>query len=482
MCIKNKLLILLSIVTTVCTSSCQKWTDVTPSIEMRGELVFSNESTVFEALNGVYGRMTKMDGYGRNMTWGLVDVMGGVYNPLRLQAFEVEATNGRFNDIQTEGVIENIWNNTYFCLANVNNLISSMDKSDPTIFSGNNKNLIKGEALGLRAMLHFDILRLFGPTYNTLNWNSPILPYVKQYTSNVTPRISGQAFVDLVLADLAEAGDLLKNDPIISAIAKEELQSRQVRLNYYAVKALQARVYLWIGNKEKAMQAATDVINIAAVKFPWIKAEEIISQGTLYDYIFSKENIFSLHINQQRENIEGLLVNIPIKTSLPQDFEPHYSITQEMRQDIYETSGNGITDYRNTFMIGSETFQSQTILLYKKLHQTGGLSTSGTQRPFTYAESRTPIVKLSEMFYIMAECLLDTDPVAALGYLNTVRSNRGITTLLEASLPVQQIKQEITKEYRKEFPCEGQYFYYLKRIGERNYILPLPKRELEYGL
>ena len=55
------------------------------------------------------------------------------------------------------------------------------------------------------------------------------------------------------------------------------------------------------------------------------------------------------------------------------------------------------------------------------------------------------------------------------------------------------LRNEISKEYRKEFIGEGQWFFYCKRINrkelpnaivpfnENYYVLPLPDQEIEYG-
>jgi hypothetical protein len=98
------------------------------------------------------------------------------------------------------------------------------------------------------------------------------------------------------------------------------------------------------------------------------------------------------------------------------------------------------------------------------------------------------------MYYIAAEAAKDTDPVLAIGYLNKVRQNRGLTNL-PTTLNATAIQDEIRKEYWKEFPLEGQMFYYYKRMGstvvpgsspannypQARYILPLPANEIEFG-
>jgi hypothetical protein len=98
------------------------------------------------------------------------------------------------------------------------------------------------------------------------------------------------------------------------------------------------------------------------------------------------------------------------------------------------------------------------------------------------------LIRLPEMYYIAAEC---SDPATAIGYLNTVREQRGLSDL-SAGSDEAAVQTEILKEYQKEFYAEGQMFYYYKRLnlsqirfsgipGSDNiYILPLPDEELQY--
>ncbi|KAF5269741.1 hypothetical protein FQR65_LT17947 [Abscondita terminalis] len=67
------------------------------------------------------------------------------------------------------------------------------------------------------------------------------------------------------------------------------------------------------------------------------------------------------------------------------------------------------------------------------------------------------LLRLSEMYYIAAEC--EPDPLQAITLLNTVRTNRGLPDLS----PKANVTTELFKEYRKEFWGEGQTFFYFKR-------------------
>ena len=56
-----------------------------------------------------------------------------------------------------------IWKTMYKTIMNCNNLLENMEGRQE-LFSGHNYELIRGETLGLRAYLHFDLLRMFAPS------------------------------------------------------------------------------------------------------------------------------------------------------------------------------------------------------------------------------------------------------------------------------------------------------------------------------
>ena len=75
------------------------------------------------------------------------------------------------------------WNKAYSLILNCNLLLENLENPEVK-FTGDNYKVIKGETLALRAMLHFDLLRLFGPVYSR-NKELPAIPYYKKYS--VTP-------------------------------------------------------------------------------------------------------------------------------------------------------------------------------------------------------------------------------------------------------------------------------------------------------
>jgi len=250
--------------------SCQKWLDIQPQSEVEKDLLFTTEDGFKEALLGIYTRCASGDLYGKELTIGTTEVLVQNYtipnnDPLRYQ----KTARFLYDDGDFKDRKDNIWKGLYHGIVNANLLLAEID-GKKNLFAGDNYALIKGEALALRAFLHFDALRLFAPA-PIVDAEANAIPYVTKYSNKTTPLSKVSAVLDSVITDLTLAKELLKVDPIRSAsyvvgyptvsdtLANSELsssslflQNRRHRLNYYAVCGTLARVYLYMGDKPKA--------------------------------------------------------------------------------------------------------------------------------------------------------------------------------------------------------------------------------------
>lgn len=460
--------------------ACKKWIDVQPKTQIDQNVFFASAQGFKDALNGVYLKMGTTPLYGKELTYGLTDVIAGNYN--------ISASNGsvayqqafaaNYTNTNVQPIIDGIWSNQYNAIANVNNLLQHIDGVDASMFAGKDHDVIKGEALGLRAFLHFDLLRLFttAPANNGLDTYG--VPYVTTYAPVVTPRLTVKATLTSIMNDLKAAEVLLKSD---SLYAKNiAVPARDLRFNYYAVKAVEARVYLWQNDQANALAAAQEVIAAAPVKFPFI-VQSVIAASTEgnKDRVFTTEHIFGLNVTNLAQNYTAILdSSVRFTTTLV--------INAARQTQQFETATVGLTDYRNVYLIRTVSIPS-TKIFFAKLYQASGILPA-------YA-NRMPLIKIPEMYYIAAECLAGTNPTQAIAYLNTVRAARGITTLLASNLTASAIQTEIMKEYWKETPLEGQMFFYYKRTNATtvpgigavggypaaNYVLPLPVLETQFG-
>ena len=98
---------------------------------------------------------------------------------------------------------------------------------------------------------------------------------------------------------MQDAAKCLENDPILTGRTVSEiddngyLMNRQVHLNYYAVKGLMARVYLYKGDYANAEVCAKEVIGSGC--FEWVKQENLTNESVA-DLTFSTEHLFALNI------------------------------------------------------------------------------------------------------------------------------------------------------------------------------------------
>ena len=346
--------------------------------------------------------------------------------------------------------------------------------------------------------MHFELMRLYGYG-NWANRKAEIdakyaVPYVTSVSKNPTDQVKTSEFFKLLIADLEEAAKYLAEDPVTGKHEwshYEELNEdgfydyRNLHLNYYAVKALQARVYLWEGSadsKAKALAAATEVIDdyytnaaSAGTIVRWMGDTDYNNYPAL-----ALEHIFGLNINAERFNN---LTAAYLKTALADTDDDAYYLTNADTYAIYENSN---TDYRFTKLMQSQLTGTMVGFLPLKLQQT-----NGAQQLFSY---RIPLMRMPEMYYIAAEChLANNDVKAALDLLTVVRNQRGVYEELDAAMSVEQAMVEIKKEYHKEFLLEGVMFYYYKRTGadvlpnmdtpmtDEQYVLPYPEFELQNG-
>ena len=454
-------------------SACNSWLDVQPRSQVEDTELFETESGYKEALAGVYSSMVSTKTYAKELTYGFLDVLAhewDYYYEAQYQdaaAFDYEAA------IPT-GYIRDIWANSYSGIANVNNLLAHID-DHVDVFSPDNHDVIKGEALALRAFLHFDLLRCFGVSY-AVNPDQPAIPYSTALSYRVFPQLTVRQVAESVKADLAAAEALLeKADPIVTGREIDEtidngyLLNRQLHLNYYAVKGLQARVLMWTGEYDEALKAANVVI--AADRFPWATLANL-QAGT--DRSLATEQLFALN----NLTMEADIVDKFFDTGSQYSF----AVT---RTRLLEYFNNATQDYRYTFLYRAgtgTTIQNR----YLRKYDTSASSD-------TYYNYKMPLMRISEMYLIRSEVAYrNGDIEGARTALNVLRKARNLIQYTTATMPA-DFYTELIREYRREFIGEGQLFFLYKRLNrreilyapevdaveERIYTFPLPLTETE---
>ena len=464
--------------------SCDSWLEVKPYDKIsEGELQKSEEGYQ-KMLNGIYIDLNSDALYGQSLSVEMIEVMGGAYaigTDNSVWGNYKDLSNYQYGTEYWRNRLDQTWNKAYALILNCNKILENIDQNQG-LFTGGNYYAVKGEALALRAMLHFDMLRLFGPVY-AKDSEKKAIPYYNKQTNSPEPILTAKEVAEKVVADLEEARILLANDPVKTEGTlmsgsqdgtSNFMRYRALRLNYYAVEALLARVNLYMGNKTEAFKYATDVIKTADQGiFPFVDKSLVIGSPADPDRIFSSEVLFAL-TNTSRSKIH--------KNFYDPSRLPNYVFRMDdnlMSNIVYggaATTGGYQDDYRyraNWIATGSNRY------FYKYSDMVANGSIQNTM---------IPMIRLGEMFLIAAESQSD-DLAKGVQYVNALRRNRGVANL-------QTLTPDLLKyEYIRELYGEGQLFYLYKRLNSdiitssnanKNpkasdliFVVPLPDSETE---
>jgi starch-binding outer membrane protein, SusD/RagB family len=471
----RNILFLVASVASLTLTSCKKWLDVRPKTEIKESEQFSTEQGFKDALYGSYQKAADGQLYGGNLTFSFLEVLSQGYdNTTKIDHDFFYAATYQYSNAGITDIINSIWGNMYATIAQTNYILKNID-SKKSIFTGDNYNIIKGEALALRAFIHLDLLRLYAPSPKS-DATAAAIPYMTSFTVTPQARLNVSDVIALCEKDLKEAEALLKVYPQMTNPGGNDdfLAFRSNRMNYWAVKALLARLYLYNNNKVQALAYAKEVI--ASDNFRFITSGELTTNAADLNRTFTPEHIFSIYVSRLKDPVSSYFM-----MATGDKINKKFTITEERRKAVFETATGGSTDIR--FVSNSLWSVSNGIIFPSKLWQVDENRES--------LKKRIPVLSLSEMYYIAAES--EPAPAEGLKWLNRIRAARNIMEL-PAGLDAATLQNEIFKEYRRDFICVGQLFYYYKRlnlakiegalngtINNTQYVLPLPNQEIEFG-
>lgn len=449
--------------------SCNEWLSVNPKTEVTKEEAFKTEKGFMDALIGCYIELKSQNAYGYELTMMTTELLVNAWD-VEVGSENEAFTFHNYSHSGCENRIKTIYLKLFNIVAATNAILNHIDQARNNGVFKTEKyyEIVKGEALGIRAMCHLDLLRLFGPV-PVLADDKKILPYVTKLSNRPDEYVSYNDYCTLLLNDFKNAADLLRNiDPILGDDSEDDfLDYRHFRVNYNAVKALEARAYLYMGKKSEALKAASEVINALSPDETSRYKLGVMSDIMMKDYLFRSELIFSIQDFKKYETY-NLFATGQVKKGTD-------------KSAITNLYGNTGTDIRELYMweVVTQSDKKNTCVHHKHYAtnvQGIVLNTSGT-----------PIIRLSEIYLILAE----TAPIEeAQHYWSEFCKARHIveTILTEGSRT-----EVIMKEYRKEFYAEGQTFFCHKRLNspsgdiiwfpsnetaKLNYVLPLPKTEI----
>ena len=370
-----------------------------------------------------------------------------------------------FQHLVNHTLARQLWESAYRGLYPINQVIEAVEED-----ADQNLKQLKGENYFLRALIHFDLVRIFGRPY-TQNPESNLGVMLRDNTdvTALPPRSTVEGTYQFIVSDLLKAAELMtENKSSIFA-------SRESAL------ALLARMYLYMEQNDKAIEYADMVINSG--RYDLIETDQLSEYFTILPENNS-ETIFAIKL-QESENMGngsigsmyhgldggwGEIYPSPHYRQLiyqnPNDerinfIDPHY---------MYDDNGNRIEDPSEEAGYQVLKRNDYSIYFMNKYTREGGVPLLAS-----------PVVlRLAEMYLIKAEAYAKIEREAdAIEMVNLIRSRAGLEgEQLYTTSDLHEfdtILDVVLNERRLELAWEGHRSFDLFRNNkpvDRSYVIP----------
>jgi starch-binding outer membrane protein, SusD/RagB family len=426
-------------------SSCSKILDVTSPNSVEDATVFTSLPGLLNARIGMYSTLQDKNYYGGSF-------------PLISECYTDNGTTGGYdvidlNEIAYRAVtptnlyVQNIYLAIYNTIYTANKIINNIDNV-PDVPADQKSNIL-GEALFVRAMGEFDLLRLYGEHWDKTSAYGISIVLNSDSIKASVPRSTVDQSYTQILADLNQAISLLNT------------YNGNQYISPSAGNALLARVSLYYKDYPTAITAAGLVISDNTFSlFPTGEVTKI------YTDRLTAESVFELEFDLQNQSTYNILT---------------YSRIDALRSDVNFIASQNLNDF---FL--SRPSDTRGVLV-DTVNEDASIQPDGRSQKYrgeTTKDNSGFILRLAEMYLIRAEAAGRT---LGLADLNTLRTNRGLTALLPSDVPDDNsYTNAILDERRAELNFEGARLYDLARTGQVEAVLgagvqpimPIPQREI----
>ncbi|MBL7727751.1 MAG: RagB/SusD family nutrient uptake outer membrane protein [Dinghuibacter sp.] len=424
-------------------SGCKKSAiEIAPTHLETQEFALKTIDNFEQALSAMYNNLRVVGYYGRNYS-----ILADMNNDNLLQTGESLVNFLQITDwlyVADNVTVAETWQAAYRVVNDANIIINNIAKVT-TAANQKKVNRIKGQALAIRAMAHFDLMRWFSDNMDR-NSTSPGVHYNKLSVLEISPvtvkpsRQSVKENYDNIYADLTEARTLLGDvDAAINTATNKS------KIDLLGVAAIWARVGLYAKDYTRAITEATTVINAVPIAsravFPQIFKDQS-SAEVVFSVPFSSGEFLS--------RVAGDCFSGPINRSQQEGAPSLFAQIDEandIRFSVNVTRGFGT--------LATPVRGPNRLVITKHLGKG-----SATDCIVNWKAFRT-----AEMYLIRAEAnarKAGPDEAAANADLNLLRSNR-ITGYVNVNLAGQALLDAIELERRKELFMEGHRWFDLKR-------------------
>lgn len=448
---------MISLLIMICSSSCKKFLDQTSPNDVAQENMFQDANSLESARIGLYNTLQDVYYYGG-------------YFPLMVDAYSDNGSTGGYDspDLNELGdktltaaniYVQNTWISIYNTIYTANQIIANVDLVKDPALSDEVRNDIKGEALAIRALAHFDLLRMFGEHWDlSSTYGIPVVQKILQ-PEEAVGRSTVEATYDAITADLTLSLGLIADDDY--RLDPPAYKGAQF-MTKNAVNALLARVNLYKKDYAQADAYATDVINAG-----YASLMDLDAFSQIYTTKLSAEAVLELVFNgQDRSQYNAATYSRPDALRS----EVLFLANKDLRSFFEGRPGDprsSLVDFENNDLSIEPDGRTQKY------------------RGEDFQDNDALIIRIAEVYLIRAE--VRGLAGGGLDDLNIVRENRGLPLYASDDFDVPGLYEiAVQDERRAELNFEGHRYFDLARLQKVQEVLgenvlpvfPIPLREI----
>lgn len=444
-------------------AGCKDFLLEEPITSQSTEQLLSEYNGLNNATFGAYSPLASNSWYGGTYFILDADTRAGNASWPALSDFQSGRMMTGFTMNYNENSTSGLWSYAYYVISAANNVIEQLDLIGADLINSmvtqQDLDNLRAECLFLRALSHFDLLRIYSRNDNP-ELGVPVILITDKTSTEQPARNTMREVYDQIEKDLRQADSLMAEDYTRSGVSDKLAVASKG-----AIKALLARVYLYdasfsnndIAKFQLAADYATEVIESRNYRM-WTADEYSTVWG---NDVGSGEVIFEVY--GVKANGYDAYWEAPTHMTNPSGYADvcaSQSLVDFIQQDPNDVRGfTGVRDKaQDGAMFCTDPNEASGGELWPMKYPGKGLGdVTGTPD-----QNNTIVLRLSEMYLIRAEALsrgASIPGATALSDLNTVRTNRNASPAASAGLQV------IWEEVRREFCFEGHHWFNTARLA-----------------
>ena len=464
----KKILIISAILSVLALTGCKDYLVQEPITSQNTEQLLSDYAGLNNAVAGAYSPLASTSWYGATYFLLDADTRAGIAAWPVSSDFQSGRMMTGFTLNYNESSTSGLWSFGYYIISAANNVIDQIDAIGETLLSSNvsqqDLDNLKAESLFLRALSHFDLLRIYSRN-DQPELGVPVILHTDKTALEQPARNTVREVYDQIEKDLFQADSLMADNYVRSGVTdKRAVVTKNV------IKALAARVYLYDASftagqgadasakYQAAADYATQVIESGEYtmwtpeEYSKVWAEDVGTGEVIFEVYGIKANGYDGYWEAacHMTNPNGY-ADICASPLLIEAFAKD---PDDVRGKTGVRQGVGPNDDGSMFVTDPDGASGGE---YWPMKYPGKGLGNVTGSP---DQNNTVVLRLSEMYLIRAEARINTANLSgALADLNVIRTNRNATPATSVSIST------IWNEYMLEFCFEGQYWFTTARLA-----------------